>query len=470
MASTAGVSVTSISARATPKPAIVLPKIQLLQGSSEDDAQKSNTAGLQPHECFAPGHTENAQRLMECQPSFRPTDGLITAAVKDLELHFQPGKSPEEPRIANIKDYTNAEAYGSPKVSTKSRQQIGKWLHISADRQKHPKTLTWPSLQYKLWVDVSNLPPSNLPRCSVNLDTTRNKNSTSKLPERVTSRQGERVMSAKWSTQLSDKVNLSNRLEEDGVLFVGVPETWRVETSHVGQQKYRHKSHDFASPGADTTEGIGYGSGATARSDINLPRLSSRLGTSNSLSRYIDNSSSLGPGLGVRSPVKSNKSETPIKSKREVATSTTESNTTPLTDSRTNALRLKGRVRNPDCPQVVKPRQHMEPRTYKHVQEQTVASPALPGNRKVKGKQAKSNKKLSFAIPSAQLEPEVRTGDNGEIKRVMMEVTRESRKGKTRDVVGAATLACGDVDVADVSRTPVNFGDSFHVTKYLSTK
>ena len=422
----------SHSARATPRsrvntpcPAVALPRIQV--HSTDISATQSGTLGstkdLDPL-------TSNPDfpRLPVKKSSLSEKDALVTATFKELELEIEPrsrnhnsnpNDSPRYGGIAGNHLKSQARPDKTFKHNEKERQ-----VFSHAERQR---TVTWPSLQYKLWIDTSNLSfhrlgltmrpfsqalPSR--RCSRNL-------SKQSAQQKISSSCGKQVG--------SERAGLS---KEDTQIVVGSPEKWRVSSSHVTR-----RATESGNPSRQNT---------IPRELVSFPRLPSRMGR-NSLESFLDNSKEETlSNLQVHPRIQT-------KTGKEKAPDDAVAKVTSLRDSRTNALKLRGVVRNPA-------------KLYAGQQEKVkvtkkVTISTRPGSRNEasssRGAQNEekpnAKKQLSFKIPFGSSNWELRD-------------TREAQKW----VRARGGKGVSDSDVPSIQAPVLHLEDTYHVTKYISTK
>lgn len=415
-------SLASVSARATPRSRrdvdtpgpinIVLPKIQVLSSASG-----SRPCSTQPPSAPSHGFSQSQRASKLTGKEFKTDERLqlVTAAVQDLELRI-------EPRVGNEQRLTalcmSAEEANS-KAETPWRMSVGKTGACRQDdhwksgsrRERHPRMLTWPALQYKLWVDSSNLSLHRLSsdrRVVANHTRSRRQqqdwtpaNNLSLSP--IIKSSTERVLeSAAGSRRTRHK---GGNLNEQAKLVVGSPEKWMVDSSLVGHHVHPRESSSIGDTKRMSPDFVGEELEGNEREMgvPTFPRLPSRLGR-NSLGCFLDNAGARLANLQVQPRLKS-------PAKRPRPTSTAPGVMLRSQESKTQMLRLKGLVRNPTDNYE---KQQMKPRrgndefnvTGKHTQRQG-------DSRILKHGVGSSTKQLSFAVPfgSSELKDKVLRAD-----------------------------------------------------------
>lgn len=446
-------SFVSLSLRATPRSrvdtpcAVVLPKIQV--ASTDVSATQSRAPGdqLGLHKPVEDKSRSTDSPVKECSLTQKEALVYTAATIREMELEIEPNS--KNGHSNNLQDTarfgggitgninlprsrTRSDRSPEAKASKPSERDQRTFTH-----PERPRTVTWPSLQYKVWVDSSNLSFHRL-------------NATNRPVSQIrSSRQCERNFTKQQVIALSRGKRIgsgrASLLTEDTEFVIGSPEKWHVSLSHVNK---------VSTGGASNAQRRILD--PTKRSDmpttgVNFPRLPSRMGR-NSLDCFLDNSEGDAlSNLQVRPRLKSQVG------KNRLALDADTSVDSSLRDSRTSALKLRGIVRNPAM------------HTGQHAQEQKVKKVTIsirPGSRNEpssskivqnKGKTG-AKKHLSFKIPFSSSDWEVHGKETEGIKEEQKWI-RGGRKGII------------DSDIASHHAAPVlHLEDTYHITKYISTK
>jgi hypothetical protein len=391
---------------------VVLPKVQVR--STDISATQSFKAAGDQQSLDLPGGKPHFLRLPE--QGLKEREAVVTATIKDLELEIEPQSKNGHPQFLHYDEHVQD---ASNRFRNRSRP---------VESTKHPerqRTVTWPSLQYKVWIDTSNLSFhkldfSNRPSCSP------------RQCARVLSRQDTRkTVNSSHGRRIGSA--LLNKLE-DTEFVIGSPEKWCVSSSHV------RKGSDIAVKRAE----FDY----TRREKLTkptsgIPRLPSRMGK-NSLNSFLNTSKEEKlSNLIVHARVESQNAK-----KRPPAESAA-SITSPLRDPRTGPLKLRAFVRNPADHFGVE--QEKPPKAKKVTISTRPGSRNEPSNSKNEVKMG-AKKRLSFKIPS---DWEVGRKDDLQL---WTRAARESKK-----VVNGS-------DVPSIQAPSLHLDGAYHVTKYVTTK
>lgn len=427
----------SLSARATPRSrrgtfsTLVLPKIQVLSSSNA-------TTGGAPSPTALETDSDDAKTLSPLNKGTQLQDdvsrlhgagtgGLVTATIRELELEIDP---------VIKRNLRNIEIEAKEVEQTQYRQRFlypdTNSKPVRRDRRvidhERARIQTWPSLQYKVWLDTSNLSlhrlnTINRPMGRVSTTQQGNRNfSQSNLP----SAQQELT---KWSSDANKSSTLSagpgeketgaikaSLLDSTDELIVGSPEKWHVVSSHVLTDTYT-KGTLQNYPRDNSARPRPRGNRYTGR--IEYPRLPSRMGR-NTFDSFLDNASGkISVQMRPRLPVKTGPLSTTVDS-------------VPSHDSKTDPkmLKLKGLIRNPI--------EHKE--KGKRVMISTKMEAIEERWRNIQREtDTRAKKTLSFKVTSGRGRHEVRG----------------------RGFVGT-----------DMSSppTPVDMEGTYHITRYIATK
>lgn len=436
MASTELTCLASLSARTTPRYApspIVLPKVRVLSTNHTPAAQSPTPED--PVLPNPPVYTKLPRK------EFNPNENeVITAAIRELELDIEPKTKNTHFNLRDSTKFTRIadEQLQCQRILEKGSQDrnLGKKTSKEERKEKrtfsHPerlRTVTWPSLQYKLWIDASNLSLHRLnttgrPGRPVGLTRSSRQSDTKQGVQRVsTSSSGKRTRNGSL-----------NFHHKDTDLTIGYPEQWHISSSHVNRG---------LTPGANASrrDPMKNVDGKRSAGRVDFTRLPSRMGRS-SLESFLSNSKGeLLRNLQVDPLLKSQ-----IKSSSPVTTTAVDA-IAQLRDSRITALKLRGVVRNPDIG-------HREKVRIKKVKIST-QSEGIDETRGVPSNARTGAKKLSFKIPLGS------SSSNWEREVEGIEDQHKWIRGVGKGVA--------NVDVAPPP-APLHFEDAYHIMKYVSTK
>lgn len=414
--------VASPTARTTPNrsrrdtPGLVLPKVQMLSTNRSSSAQSPKQ-----EDPVSSDLVNNIQKLPGSLPgkqfSYDRSEALVTATIRELELDIEPrAKNPGFSRMASERqirlDKASQNRYLEKKVS--KEEQNGRRTFNHPERLR---TVTWPSLQYKLWIDTSNL---SLHRLNI-----------ARRPVSITHSSSQSNRNFGGSSASSSRQRTGNDFRHKNA--VDYPEHWHVNSSHVSRGL---SSHAIRREGFAKNEFI---DGKRPTSRVRFPRLPSRMGR-NSLEGFLSNSKGeLLRNLQV---------DPRLKSKLPEATTAADS-LAPLQDSRTTALKLRGVVRNPDMEHREKVKVVKKVKISTQLDSRTETSRGFPRGSRT------AAKKLSFKIPVGSSNWE------REVEEIVDEQKWVHRYGAGKGVV--------DTDVAPPP-APLHLEGAYHIMKYIATK
>ncbi len=379
MASTGRTSLVS-SARATPKGrrdtpnAVVLPKIGVLStenfsslSCAEDSNNKNILLQASGKQSYLPVATGNGP-----EGNF----GVHGLVIRELELEIA---EPKERTLPGVKggfapsSKNEAQSISTAKTPSKNQQtQCFTSMKVpGADRLQnparlgHPRLQTWPSLQYKMWLDTSNLSLYRL------------------TADNRIARPCSRQQINRASIRDTPRRIRNNGREDSNNLTVGSPEKWQVNSSQAHRPEPRNTCLEAI---ADTNRDLNGDPGTPIA--LTMPRLPSRMGR-NSLNHFLEN-------LNDESLRTSNLSRVSprVRSSVKKQTSSTVTEATdvmPSSSQHISILKLKGLVRNPLLGE------HNEKQKDGIRKNKTLDTAREQNSKKDKGKEKKH---LSFAIPS----------------------------------------------------------------------
>lgn len=409
MASTTVAS--SLSERETPRSGrgtpgiVVLPKLQVLS-TSQTPAAHTPTPEADPPVCMPKLAREASQEVLVT---------AVTATIRELELEI-------EPRTQFNSNGTRAEQLkGRMRPEISSRDPEDQKAKRRFDHPERMRTVTWPALQYKLWIDTSNLSLHRL-------------NTTERPMTTAHSLKGQsgRAAQAERMTASSSRKGTRNGRSDFPHVEGSFPEMWHVKSSHCHVNKSRDRGLTPSRKRDSTKTELIDGKRPTSRD--NFPRLPSRLGR-NSLDGFLNNS---------RVELLRNLQVDPrLKTQIDRHVTTTSSDTiASLKDPRIPALKLRGVTRNPGN------MGHQEKAMVKKVKisTQSESRSEKPGVARSAGA-----KKLSFKIPF----------DSSTWENVEVDGTKDNQKWVTKGVT--------NTDVPPPP-APLHLEGAYHITKYISTK
>ena len=437
MASTGGVSAVS-SARATPKGrrdtpnTAVLPKIGILSTESfsvpQSRAEEENPPDQQHSMPQAGTKLPAALTGPEGELSFIAQP----LAPREMELDIKEPKGGILPAVSFLpgEGQLMAPNLSSSKAGSPSKESHSMLASVKASKDerfarmrdsvdsRHPRVKTWPSLQYKLWIDTSNL---SLYRLTAEHRIAR--------PSSIKSRQPRSRVSATVTARVPCS-NGGTILREENSLSIGSTEKWRVRSSQA------RKTGTY--PETKTCLDAANSDLCTQTAVPTIPRLPSRMGR-NSFGHFLENSNNGGYFRGanllsrvnprLKSPMKT--THKPVAEAKDALKALTSQH-----DSQIAILKLKGLVRNP----AILEQQNTKKDHRKLEKETNIAKdPSL----KKEQHEIKKKKHLSFAIPSGS----EFVGVDGNAPRI---------EGAAADIL--------------LHTTQLHLDDSVHIMKYVSTK
>lgn len=428
MASTA-ISLVSQSPRATPRSrvdtpcAVVLPKIQV--ASTDISATQSQGSNGDLDLPVDKPRSTDIPRLPVREFSLNHKEYLVPATIRELELEIEPKSKNVHSNLQDTPRFGGITGNPLRSRTIPDRAKVSKHQQTFTHPAR-PKTVTWPSLQYKVWVDTSNLSFHRLGATGRPMSRT------------CSSRQCERNFTKQNAQRVIGIGNgRATQLNGDTEFVIGSPEKWHVSLSHVNK---------ISTVGASTTQRIMLD--PTKRknpmSSDSFSRLPSRMGR-NSLNCFLDNSK--GETLSNLQVCPRLKSQ--IKNRPDVDAGM--SIDSSLRDSRTSALKLRGVVRNPDI--------HVGQQQGR-VKVKTVTISTRPGSRNEHSSSKNvrndsrtgAKKHLSFKIPFGSSEWETEG----------IEEKHKWIRGGRKGVVNS--------DISSIQAPVLHLDDAYHVTKYISTK
>lgn len=284
----------------------------------------------------------------------------IIPAIQELSLDITGEAQLELKHTTDAsKTTTKTDGYLKPKLGykqTKNERRPRTQYGLNRDESNHgprrgrPTTSTWPSIQYKLWIDTSNLSFHRLSSDERVLSVMRARENQTKRCMSI-SRDAQSDSRRMLVPGIDKRTPIQTGSMSDAVtdLYVGTLDTWKVDSSHVQKTRPRQSSHrskyDFknklkhpakatssaniinSSPGLD-----GFATGNTSL------RLPSRLGR-HSLDCFLKNSNDKSDMMLVKPKVASD-----ILTDRNEAVGVC---ITPSCSQRSKLLQLRGFVRNP---------------------------------------------------------------------------------------------------------------------------
>ena len=288
----------SASRDAREEEAIVLPKLQVLWVASKHEAQRS--------ESTASGRVTASQGIRG-----RPDDNGLSV-IKQLKTHIDPAAV-----------QTNFERPNSTTTSALDRSGSRHGKH-EQQQEGRPRVQTWPSVQYRLWMDVSNLPlnTDNMRQLRRTQSSARKRNRTLHQQENIVSPLTKQ--SALKVTGLprprerqgggggGGEAGWCDRVNGGSKFVVGPPEKWRVASSRAGQRtdhlqegvkergEFKGISEFSKRDGLEMNRDRGLDQEAH-KLKIGFPGLPSRLGR-NSLDIFLNNTREAAPNTTPRIP------------------------------------------------------------------------------------------------------------------------------------------------------------------------
>lgn len=345
----ASTGVSTPRSRRDPPSAVMLPKL----GFVSNDSFEASAPTSQPPTAPGTRAITPASRLLESKK--------ITPAVRELELTIEPNLGGiSKGWCDNIEDKTKSQQQKTPNASRGERND-GYFL----GNRKHTKTLTWPCVQYQLWIDTSNLSLHHL------------RNDRRRTNRPVSTRQVDRTCPDSNLSTYRTAQRTGHTSGEEMELVVG-SERWRVGTSQAQRRDSGKQTPSSGKSSKKVTE-------------FQFPRLPSRLGR-NTLDCFLDNTNGkMDNNLRVLPPaslVKTNSRPADNSDAKRDGTAIT-----PWKGAKTEVLKLKTFTRNPlglqDLRQGMAGSTSNNRRYDRHGASQDGV------------KLSKSGKKLSFKIPSA---------------------------------------------------------------------
>ena len=440
----------SLSARATPRSrrgtlgTLVLPKIQILSSTNVTTGAPSpiTAPGTDADgEIKTPSHANRgSQEDAVSRLNGAGTGGLVTAAIRELELEIPVDPVRRNNRYVEIEPKEIETQYRQRDLYTDTTSKT-----VRRDRQvsnrERARTQTWPSLQYKVWLDTSNLSMHRLNAIDRPMPTGRVSTTQSTHSNLPSAQQGV----AKWSPNAKKPSTLSMRrgsqtctgikpslLDRTDELIVGSPEKWQVVSSHVLTDANIAKStlHGYPREGTATpARGRGVGGGTTSTrysaGRVEYPRLPSRMGR-NTFDSFLDNANGkISLQMRPRLPVKTGP---PSATVDIVSPRDSDSKMDP------KMLKLKGLIRTP-----IEHHKEREKRVTISTKMEDIEEHWR--NIQQQETEAKTKKMLSFKVPSSS--------------------GRGRHEMRKRGCTGTDTSS---------PPTPVDMESTYHITRYIATK